>query len=405
MSTRLREAATRRLAERAKSSPDGAVQRITMDIEAEGRVEMVTISLRNGELRCVSSDGNDEGPHVTAALAFVAGSEPRDDSQPPVMAASATRPQDPKPFEELADAIDELLVAVTRVGIDKARHAPSVDEALKRIGQAASSPMPPGLSRFIGRLRQEVMSGQPRHAARILDGAAQFADALSSDGTSDDDRRRTAAWLGAEQSFPGHRELLYDRTMLEVGREWLSGCERASVERRYLVDLETGTVYREDRPRHAAASLGPCPRLVHVGLAECESGPAPFRVRLLQYEVRPEVQKASWDRVAQVARRSFAQLTEGYRRDVSAYPALSEPFALVAPYRVEHEDGFVAIDSEGHQIALERTERRGSVLAFYELLNRGADPAWIAGRLTDLGTTLCISPFAVVSRSGEYTRL
>ncbi|MGB5808904.1 MAG: hypothetical protein WBG86_00165, partial [Polyangiales bacterium] len=86
-------------------------------------------------------------------------------------------------------------------------------------------------------------------------------------------------------------------------------------------------------------------------------------------------------------------------------PTLAEPFALVAPYRVEHRDGFVAIDSEGHQLALERTERRGSVLAFYDLLNQGLEPAWMAGRLTDLGSTLCISPFAVVTRQGHYTRL
>jgi len=54
---------------------------------------------------------------------------------------------------------------------------------------------------------------------------------------------------------------------------------------------------------------------------------------------------------------------------------------------------------------LERTERRGSVLAFYDLLNQGLEPAWLAGRLTDFGTNLCISPFAFATRNHDYTRL
>lgn len=406
MSTRLRDAAIRRLQSMSPNEAHGSVRRVTIDVEAEGRVEMVTLSLREGTLQCVSSDGQPDGPHVIAALTFVAGMDAREDSQPPADPVMMRRAHEPRPHHELAEAIDELLIAVTRVGIDKARYAPSVDAALERVTEAASSPLPPGLGRFIGRLRQDVISGEPRHAARILEGAAQFTDALLSETPSEDERTRLGAWLGPERgAAPASRELLYDRTMIEVGREWLSGNERASVERRYLVDLDSGVVYREDRPRHATASLGPCPRLVHVGLAECERGPAPTRVRLLQYEVRPTIPKASWDRLSQVSRRSFAQLTEGYRREVSAFPALAEPFALVAPYRIEHSDGFVAIDSEGHQVALERTERRGSVLAFYDLVHQGLEPAWLAGRLTDLGTTLCISPFAVVSKEGEYTRL
>ncbi len=106
-----------------------------------------------------------------------------------------------------------------------------------------------------------------------------------------------------------------------------------------------------------------------------------------------------------MARRNFAQLTESYRRAVKAYPSLAEPFVLIAPYRIERNGGFVAIDSDGHQLALERTERRGAVLAFYDFLSRGMEPAWLAGRLTDLGGTLCVSPFAFGTREQSYTRL
>ena len=406
MSTRLREAAVRHLRSHGAISPEGFVRRLTMDIDVDGRVEMVTLSLRDGELQCVSSDGQNDGSHVIAALEFVAGLEQRDDSQPPgVEAAIGRRSLEPPQQSDLAGALDELLIAVTRVGIDKALYSPSVDAALESVVEVAAEPTPPGLGRFIGRLRQEVLSGQPRRAARILEGAARLADALRVESRTEASEECIRAWLGARPGSVPELELLYDRTMVEVAREWLAGTQRASVERRYLIDLTTGAIYREDRPSQAAASLGPCPRQIHVGLAEVEPGPTPQRIRVLQYEVRPEVPTESWERLHQVARRSFAQLLETYRRAVQAYPTLAEPFALVAPYRVEHDDGFIAIDSEGHRLALERTERRGSVLAFYDLLNQGIEPTWLAGRLTDVGSTLCISPFAFATRNHDYTRL
>ncbi len=406
MSTRLRDAAIRHLRSRGTVSPEGFVRRLTMDIDVDGRVEMVTLSLRDGELQCVSSDGENDGQHVIAALEFVAGLDQPEDSQPPgVEASTGRRPIDGPQQSDLADALDELLIAVTRVGIDKARHSPSVDAALERVAEVAADPTPPGLGRFIGRLRQEVLSGQPRRAARILEGAASLADALRVESRTEASEERIRAWLGARPGSAPELELLYDRTMVEVAREWLAGTKRASVERRYLIDLTTGAIYREDRAGQATASLGPCPRQIHVGLAEVEPGPTPQRVRILQYEVRPEVPEESWERLHQVARRSFAQLMETYRRAVQGYPTLSEPFAVIAPYRIERDDGFIAIDSEGHRLVLERAERRGSVLAFYDLLNQGIEPTWLAGRLTDVGSTLCISPFAFSTRNHDYTRL
>ncbi len=406
MSTRLREAAIRHLRTRGEISSEGLVRRLTMDIDVDGQIEMVTLSLREGELQCVSSDGNNDGRHVIAALEFIAGLDQRDDSQPPgTEGVLGRRSLDPPQPNELADALDELLIAVTRVGIDKARYAPSVDAALEGVLEAAAQPTPAGLGRFIGRLRHEVLSGQPRRAARILEGAARLADALRVESRTEESEERIRSWLGARPGSVPELELLYDRTMIEVAREWLAGTKRAGVERRYLIDLTAGTIYREDRPSQAMASLGPCPRQIHVGLADVEPGPAPQRIRILQYEVRPEVPLESWERLHQIARRSFAQLTETYRRAVQAYPTLAEPFALIAPYRIEHDQGFIAIDSEGHRLAMERTERRGSVLAFYDLLDQGIQPTWLAGRLTDVASTLCISPFAFATRSHDYTRL
>ena len=406
MSTRLRDAALRHLHALTPVTGEGAVRRLTVDIEVEGRIEMVTLSLRDGELQCISSDGRNDGPHVMLALKFVAGMESREDSSPPAPVASVTgRSPDQVPLNELAEALDDLLTAITRVGVDKAQYAPSVDAALERVVGVAPQPTPAGLARFIGRLHQEIRSGALSRVARMLDGSSQLAEALRMGVPTRESEQRVGAWLGAGPGSTPKVSPVYDRTMIEVGREWLSGTERASVERRYLIDIQSGEIYREDRPRHATASLGPCPRQLQVGLAEVEVGPAPQRIRVLQYEVQPDVPRQSWERIQRIASRSFAEVTEQYRRSVRAYPSLSEPFALIAPYRFERNGIFKAFDPDGHQLLLNRSERRGAVLAFYDLLSDGVEPSWLAGRLTDTGATLCLTPFALGTHDRTYTRL
>lgn len=404
MSTPLHEIAARELRALGATSGEGAVRRLTMDIEVEGRTEMVTVRLRGDELQCVSSDGVSDGPHVMAALRFIAGTEQRDEAPAPLL--SIARPsREQIPQNELAEALDDLLTAVTRVGVNKAQHAPSVDTALERVIRVAPQPTPPGLGRFIGRLQQEIGSGEFRRVARILDGATQLTEALRLKEPTRESELRLAAWLGTPPGSAPKTAMLYDRTMIEVGREWLSGTERASVERRYLVDTRSGSVYREDRPRNASASLGPCPRQLQVGLAEVEGGPTPQRIHVLQYEVQAGISESSWERLQQVASRDFADVTDRYRRSVQAHPSLSEPFALVAPYRIECNGVFKAFDADGHQLLLNRSERRGAVLAFYELLAQGVQPSWVAGRLTDTGSTVSLTPFALGTREGSYKRL
>lgn len=406
MSTPLREAALRYLHGLDTSDAHGAVQRLTMDIEVDGQVELVTLALRDGELQCISSDGRNDGPHVLAALRFVAALDPREDSTPPGPQAAAARGSiEPGAPNDLADALDDLLTAVIRVGVEKAQYAPSVDAALERVVGAAPQPTPPGLSRFLGRLQHELREGELHRVVRLLDGASKLADALRGDPSAAESDRRISAWLGARAGSKPNLELLSDRTMIEVGREWLSGTERATVERRYLIDVDSGSVYREDRPRLATASLGPCPRQIRVGLAEIESGPSPQRIRVLQYEVQLDIPFSSWERLHQLASRSFAEVTEGYRSAVRSYPSLAEPFVLVAPYRIERDEVFKAYDPEGHQLLLNRSERRGAVLAFYDLLAEGLEPAWLAGRLTDAGGAVCLIPFAVGARDRAYARL
>ena len=367
---------------------------------------MVTLSLRDGELQCVSSDAQNDGPHVHAALRFVAGMETREESSPPgAVASTAAQSAEPSAASELADALDDLLTAITRIGVGKAQYAPSVDAALERLIGAAPKPTPSGLGRFIGRLQQAMRSAALQRVVRLLEGASQLADALRAATPTPEAELCIAAWLGTRPGSRPEIELLYDRTMIEVGREWLPGTERASLERRYLVDAQSGVVYREDRLRNATASLGPCPRQLQVGLAEVEAGHGPRRIRVLQYEVEPDVPAESWDSLRQVASQSFAAVTEHYRTALRASPSLAEPFALIAPFRIERNGGFKAFDAEGHQLVLDRAERRGAVLAFYDLLAEGIEPSWLAGRLTDVGTTVCLTPFAIGTFDGKFTRL
>jgi len=405
MSTRLREAAIRHLGSLTAARDDESVRRVSIDVEVDDRIETVILSLREQELQCVSSDGHNDGPHVAAALRFVAGFQTREASLHPGPSQAQAAAEEPGAPNELADALDDLLTAVTRVGARGAQYAPSVDATLERLLEAAPKPTPSGLGRFVGRLQRELRSENAQRIARMLDGAARLVEALRNGAPSDESRHRIDAWLGRQSGAQPRVERLYDRTMVEVGREWLSGEERASTERRYLVDVQTGAVYREDRPRNAVASLGPCPRELHVGLAEVDPGPAPRRIRVLQYEVEPDVRSQTWERLKQVASPSFPEVTDAYRQSLSAAPALAEPFAVIKPYRIERNGVFKAFDPDGHQLVLDRSERRGAVLAFYELLAEGIEPAWLAGRLTDTGATMCLTPFALGTHDGQYVRL
>jgi hypothetical protein len=406
MSTPLRDAVVRRLRALGKHSGEGAIRRLTIDVEVDDRVEMVTLSMRDDRLQCVSSDAQNDGPHVLAALEFIAGMELREDSAPPgTVESTGGLSGEADAWGELAEALEDLVTAVARVGVEKAQYAPSVDAALERVIAVAPRPTPAGLGRFIGRLQQDIRLREARRAARMLEGASQLVETLRTSTPTTDSQQRLSAWLGARAASISSAQLLYDRTMIEVGREWMTGTERASVERRYIVDIESGHIYREDRPRQALASLGPCPRQLQVGLAEVETGASPARIRILQYEVQPEVPAENWKRLQEVASRSFAEVSDGYRRSVDAHPSLSEPFALIAPYRIERNGVFRAFDAHGHQLVLNRSERRGAVLAFYDLLAQGAEPSWLAGRLTDQETTLCLTPFALGTRDGTYMRL
>ncbi len=363
-------------------SPASEVRSATFEVSCEGRTELVTLTLRrDGGLLAVCSDGNTAGPHVQAALEVLAGVyEQRHPSAagptipPPSVSAS--------PREELAAAVDDLLLAIVRHGVAEAYGTVSVDEAIEGVLEAAGKPPPPGLGRFIGRLRVTLAERDVHTAARLLDGASRLVQNVRAEGEgeiSPEARRHLAAWLGRPTDLDLGRETLQERALVEVGREWVAGVERHGLQRRYLLELASGEIFAEERPRATPGSVGPCPRRLVVGLAELHPGPAPRRLRPLQYSVEIDLTSGTWEQVASVAAHSAEDLGPRYRSELKAFPALAEPVALVRAARVDTHHQ-VLMTPAGDTLALRFeegvAERLGTLAA-------SCSVRWIFGRLHD----------------------
>jgi hypothetical protein len=439
----LREAARRALAGRPAGPEPGRVERASLEVIAEGRSELVTVALRDGRLLCVASDGREDGPHVSVALRLLAGLEGA-----PASPARAPEPdaQEPPPAPRPGERdLEDVVTAIARVGVDAAASAPSVTDALERLVEGArrGGPPPLGLARWVGRLREALARKDLELTARLLEGAARVAADLRAGPGSAEARARLRAWWGpdVEPAPSGERPpappaprldfeaargapadlgpegprgatlhevtpepiaLLVERRLVEIGREHLAGLTRAEIQRRYIVDLESGAVYREDRRRDAPASIGPCPRTLHVGLGRALRGAPPATVQLLQYEVTPEVDADAWLRLEGHAERDFAALAERYRRAQRSFPGQAEPFALIAPARCDFRRGVALEDAEGHVLPLARLEdpAAAEVLDAYE---DRPPPTWVAGRLIDTQGALALVPVAAAWGSGQAT--
>ena len=394
-----------------QAAPDAVVDRISVDVELKGQRETVSLRLHGDELSWSCTCAQTECAHARVALAFLASAEPdaREDritevwDQPVVgagapgerrrlaqddAAAGVNRPA-------LAEVLEDLLQAVVRSGVRGGSSA-ALDEALQRLRHAAPSPLPLAVSRWVGRLKRALSAHDGDETARLLAGASLLIDDLQEDRPSTAARQRIRSWLGALDDDTDGIVRLTDRTLVEVVREPLSGVERAAVERRYLVDLSDGAIYREDRPPGASSvSIGPCPRVVTVWLAIAEQGAAPQRLRLLQYAVSPAIEAPVWDQLAGCAVRDWNALLATYRGAARAYPGLCEPFALVAPAKVVHDLSPVLIDHAGRSLHLVHPDNPPA-LRYLEAFTAGATaPAWVAGRLFDRDGVLAMAPLGV----------
>ncbi len=413
----LKEAARRGLLEmEGAGTAGGEVSRVVLDVTAAGRTEIVTVSLRDGQLVVSSTGGADDRAHVAAALELIAGGEAAAGrvSLLPVD-GRASSPGTIRTVDDalpvtadrnaLAEALDDLVVAVVRVGVREARSSATVDEAVGRIVAAAPSPLPLGISRWIGMLRAAMTVVDVDTVGRILEGASQVAAGLRDPGRGDEARRRIVAWLGATADTPGDVLRVSDRTLVEVAREYVNGVERAAIERRYLMCLDTGEILREERPRGAmTTSVGPCPRIVAVGLGEIEEGAAPRRIRLLQYAVTSTLGPDDWVRVEDVAQRRFDALASDYREAMRAYPGLAEPFVVVSPASCAREPELVLLDGFDDPLPVSRADEPAFAATLADLA-RDEDPAWVAGRLVDADGSLLLVPCAAAMREGADRRV
>lgn len=401
--------------------PDGVVERLSVDVQLGGHREIVSMRLSGDRLLWSCTCGELECEHAQTALGMVSdAADTLDPEQRRITAVYEPAPAsgaDVRTVEQsdqavradtagLRSILEDVLGAVVRSGVAGGM-SPAIEEALERLVKAAPSPLPLGISRWIGRLKDGLARHDVDAVARVLDGATRVVEDLADKQPPEDALRRIVSWLGALSKHAGDVERISDRTMLEVAREWLPGVERAGVERRYLVDLGSGEVFREERSRAAqTASLGGCPRVVNVGLASVERGANPRRIRLLQYATTPAVDDGAWNQLAQWASRRFEPLATGYREAIEAFPGLAEPFALVAPDSLSGGDSPVLLDESGRPLPC-----AGDPAVLMHLADRAGSPhrpLWICGRLVDPGGVLALVPLsAAVNRHGRlcYTQM
>lgn len=412
MTDALRDAARAKLADLAEARP-GAVSRVTLDVTVDGVTELVTLALRDGRLTW-STSGTEA--HVASALRWVteggaAAIAPRPSaaSIAPVAPRLSWPPDTAAPGEggsprvRLADALDDLVTTVVRAGVAQAA-SPSIAESLERLRKELPTPTPLGVSRWLGRLRAALDGGDVALVARLLDGASRFAEELRRERATPEARRRAVAWLGTTPEL-GVAERVSDRTLVEIAREHLGSSDRGGIERRYLVDLRNGEIFREERARtEPNASVGPCPRLVQVGLAEVDRGGSPRRIRLMQYEVTLDPGREELRRIEANGYRRFSALADRYRDALALEPGQAEPFAVAVPKTWKRRaDAPVAYDDEGVPLAFARADDPAAVELLLRLCE--AAPRWVAGRLVDVKGLVLMVPCVVAAADGDGTRL
>ena len=137
-----------------------------------------------------------------------------------------------------------------------------------------------------------------------------------------------------------------------------------------------------------------------MGLAEAIAGPAPRRVRLLQYTVALEVPEAELERVVATALRRTSMALERHREAITEWPALGEPVAVIAVAGIE--DGFL-VDAVGEPIPIARDEDPGAAAAL-EAATHAGDVEWVVGRMVATHTAVRMVPCAF-ARRGKLVRL
>jgi hypothetical protein len=379
------------------------VRRLTAEIEIDGKTEIVAVIHDERGIRAIASDGATKGPYVDAALEAFSDVFSRRASEHPEPAADG-KPKSLATRPELKLALDELVTATVRAGIESAKQAPALKLALDSLVRIAERETAPGLERFIGRLRNAIEFGDVEECAMLLGGATQLIADLSEDEPSDRALERLSGWIQLPGSPPREKSI-YEHDFVEMGREWVAGVTRASLQRRYLVDVATGEVFREITRAGRRASVGPSPRFIHAGLALAYAGTVPTRLQLMQYEIAAEVPEVAKNALAAHAHRRVAELVERFRAAHATAPGQAEPFALFAPSEVVWEDGAAALlDEAGMRLPLASSEGLELDSALVRALE-GRVPRLVAGRLFLSDGVLLLRPFSLLVGEGSAARM
>ncbi|MFK7990656.1 MAG: hypothetical protein AB8I08_31830 [Sandaracinaceae bacterium] len=407
MSEALRQAAQQALQGMPSEGDEGDIRRLTVDVEMGGTSELVTLRLQDGKLSWTST-GAPEGPHVRAALRWLATDEPAPASA--MRSAGEQRislvpPEGPEVHTtptrgQLADALSELVTVLVRAGVSEGS-SPSVSESLERLAREAPTPMPLGLSRWLGRLRGSIERKDVGDVAALLDAAGRLAEDLLRDKPAPAARRRIAGWLGGDMASV---ERVSDRRLLEIARERLPGVDRSSIQRRYLLDVQNGEIFCEESTGRTRASVGPCPRVCEVGLAEVEQGSSPRRIRPMQYTVTLGLSPNQLTRVEETGYRRFAPLADRHRQALTELPGQAEPFVVIVPARFRSGELPVAFCAEGSPLPFSRVDDPSAVEVLAKI-SESQSPRWIAGRLVDVEGALMMVPCSVGVAGAEGPRI
>ncbi len=280
-----------------------SVARIALDVRtAAGESGVVLLSIEKGSARVVDDRGDRSSPLVDAALAWLAAlSREEASSAPNVRVSVAPRASiAPHRLDETACA-RALSLSLVRSGIVGMRRG-VLDEPIQRARAGAGV----RLARWIARLEAAVAEDDVTLVARLA--------------------------LGALRAAPPPRRTRVDLRLVEVAREHLDGRGRRSIERRYLVDLEEGSPFVEERERgEALPSLGPMPRTVEVGFAEERVEPGRASLLIHQYTTSPDVPRASVERLVALGRVEVSAVLDRVDALLHASPGFAEPLVLTDP--------------------------------------------------------------------------
>ncbi|MET0342507.1 MAG: hypothetical protein ABW252_15995 [Polyangiales bacterium] len=367
-----------------------------VNVELDG--EQVTLWLRDGALLERCTCGGEGCEHLHHAASLLDGSAPSTSLGAVELRARGRASVPSGTLASLADALDEVALSVVRAGLAHT-DSPSIQRAMAQLLEAQGEHVPLPLGRFVGRLTDALAAADASAVARLLDGALRFAERLRRDDVSPEAVAQRRAWLGpAGGGAPGSRA---DLSLLELAREWVTGCDRAAIERRYLLDLATGELACEERLRGAPdVSVGPCPRALTVAFAEVEEAARPARLRLLQYTLTLRIGDAQWAQAVALADRELAAVRARCRRDLEAAPALAEPCVWFAPEGPPDGDTHALRDALGEVLPLAGAHGDDQAARVLRALAESDVLAGVFGRLVDGDSGLALHPLSAVVRRG-----